>query len=294
MLGKYIANTIMLSWKMDRAYCEKMERERGFNRDFDDYDKVWDRHPFAIESDDATISGEYIINPANTGLKKVALICHGLSSVRYADLKYATSFYDLGYNLVLFDERYFGKSTGPYCTMGYKESDDVKRIIRYIHEIFGKDCFLALHGESMGAATSLNILDTEKPDLVVADCPFADADLLLKDLAFKHALFLGPLARKKAVRIGLKRYNYDYRVVKPISSVKSSSVPILFMHGSNDKLIDCKHSKMMYEVCKNPMSEIHLFSGADHAQSIVKDTVNYEKIMKAFIEKVEVESGLLG
>lgn len=290
MIGHYIANTIMLSWRMTREICEKQEVENGFKQAFNDYDNLWERHPFELESDDAVIKGEYIVNPDNLGeRKKVAIICHGLSAIRYADLKYGKMFYDKGYNLVIFDERYFGESSGQYCTLGWKESEDVKRIIEYTRLVFGDDAFIGLHGESMGGATVCNVLDTEKVDFVVADCPFSDAGLLMKDLAFKKAFILGGPARMVAKRVGMKRYGYDYSKVVPINSVAVSDVPICFMHGKKDLLIDCKHSEAMIKVCRNPLSEIHLFEGADHAQSVVVAPNRYEQIMMDFVKKVETE-----
>jgi len=291
MIGHYIADTIMLSWRMTREICEKQETEHGFAKAFLDYDNLWDRHPFEIESDDAIIRGEYITNPNNLGeRKKVVIICHGLSAIRFADLKYARMFYERGYNIVIFDERYFGESTGKYCTLGLKESLDVKRIIAYTRQIFGHDCFIGLHGESMGGATVCNVLDTEVVDFVVADCPFADAGLLIKDLAWKRAWVLGPAASAVARNVGKKRYDYDFRKVVPLLSIEKTDVPVCFMHGKKDNLINCKHSQMMFDKCKNPLSEIHLFETADHAQSVVVAPNRYEQIMLAFVKKIETQS----
>lgn len=288
LIGRYIINIVMCAKPLTFEENKKFDVDSGFTKCFEDYDNKWDRHPFELQSDDALIKGEYVINPASgEGRKKVAVVCHGLTATRAADCKYAGLFYEMGYNLVLFDERYYGESTGPYCTLGGKESDDVKKIIAYAKSVFGEDAFIGLHGESMGAATSLRLLDTEKPDFVVADCPFSDLGMLIDDLAWKRAWILGPAATKSARRIGLRRYNYDYRAVVPIDSVKESDVPICFMHGKEDSLIDCKHSVRMYEVCKNPMSELHLFDNADHAMSYNKHQDEYPVIMKNFVKKIE-------
>jgi len=290
MIGHYIANTIMLSYRMTREDCEKQDIKNGFEQGFKDYDTLWDRRPFEIESDDAIIRGEVIHNPDNLGeRKKVAIICHGLSAIRYADLKYGKMFYDRGYNLIIFDERYFGESTGKYCTLGWKETGDVAKIIEYARTVFGSDAFIGLHGESMGGATVCNVLSLDEPDFVIADCPFADAELLIKDLAWNKAFILGPAAGRVACKVGMKRYGYDYRVVKPVEAVAKSTVPICFMHGKEDTLINCKHSEMMYEKSKNPLSELHVFEGADHAQSVAVSPKGYEQIMMDFVRKIEIE-----
>lgn len=288
MIGHYIANTIMLSHRMTREDCEMNDSD--FKQAYEDYDSKWNRRPFEIESGDAVIKGEVIFNPDSLGeRKKVVIICHGLSAIRYADLKYGRMFYEKGYNLVIFDERYFGESTGKYCTLGWKETEDVANIIEYTKTVFGEDAFIGLHGESMGAATACNVLSKAVPDFVVADCPFADAELLIKELSWQKAFILGPAAQSVARRVGMKRYGYDYRVVKPIEAVDKSMVPICFMHGKNDTLINCRHSEMLYEKSKSPLSEIHLFDQADHARSVYVSPNGYAQIMMDFVKKIEIE-----
>ena len=111
---------------------------------------------FILAKAGADISGEYMMNPADSGTpRKVAIICHGHTVNRYSDLKYADIFYRAGFSTVIFDERYFGESTGDFCTLGQNEARDVAAIIAYVRQIFGQDCVIGLHGESRGAATAL-------------------------------------------------------------------------------------------------------------------------------------------
>ena len=293
MIGHYIANFIMLSPKIPREELIRIDEERGFSDAIEDYNKRWDRESFTLKSDDAEIKGEVIVNPAHVLKRnKVVVIAHGITAAKEADIKYAKIFYELGYSVLIFDERYFGDSKAKYCTLGMKEAEDIKVICDYAKERFGSDCFLGLHGESMGGASVLRMLDTYKPDFVVADCPFSDLELLIKELAAKRASILGTPARYVARLIGYLRYKYDYFKVKPIDSVKTSDVPICFMHGEDDSLINVNHSKKMYELCHNPLSEIHIFKGTDHALSITEDREGYTRYIREFIEKVERAAGL--
>lgn len=287
MIGHYIANFIMLSPKVPAEEILRVDRERGFGEAIDDYFNKWDKTPFSINSDDAVIRGEYILNPhGGDNPNKVVIIAHGITAAKEADIKYAKLFYDLGYNIIIFDERYFGTSMAKYCTLGMKEAEDIKILCDYAKELFGQDCILGLHGESMGGASVLRMLDTYKPDFVVADCPFSDLELLIKEVAAKRAGFIGTAASYSARLIGYLRYKYDYFKVKPIDSVKTADVPICFMHGSEDALISPTHSASMYELCLNPLSELHMFK-ADHALSFASDMKRYQRIIKEFVNKVE-------
>lgn len=288
MIGHYIANFITLPPRLSFEDVRKADTEAGFKEAFDAYDREWERHDFSLAVKDCVIMGEYIENPNDKGPKKhVAVIAHGVTANRLATLKYGKMFYELGYNLVIFDERYHGNSKAPCCTLGYMEPEDIKEIVSFAKGIFGEDCFIGLHGESMGAASCLRALDTLKPDFVVADCPFSDLEMLIKNVAVKKAWILGKPACRIAAKVTLKKVGMDYRKTKPIESVKTSEVPICFMHGAADSLINCKHSERMYEVCKNPLSVIHLYADADHAFSVVKHPGEYFENLKEFLKKVE-------
>lgn len=288
MIAHYIINMLMQAPKFTKEEVRKWDEDFHIGDCFSDYDTLWDRHPFSLQSMDAEIKGEYIINPKDTNdIKHVAIISHGLSAMRDACIKYAKIFYDLGYNVVIYDQRYFGASTGPYCTMSQREATDLRKVISFSKEIFGQDMIYALHGESMGAATVLNVLDKETPEYVVADCPFSDLGRLIDELSFKKAWILGKPAAKKARKIGIKRYDFDFRAVRPIDSIKVTNVPILFMHGKKDSLINCKHSEDMLSVCKNPLSRIKIFDNAEHARSYASDREAYKEEMISFIKDVE-------
>lgn len=291
MIAKRIVDMIMSCEHIPFETIEERDSKEGFSEAFSDYHNKWERHDFEIDGKDITINGEYIINDSIKGTrKKVAILCHGQTVTRAGIIKYAKVFYDLGYNLVIFDERSFGKTGGKYCTLGYKEHEDIYAVVKYTRKIFGEDCFLGMLGESMGAGSALLSLKYHTPDYVIADCPFADTGLLIADLARNNAGFLGTLSLKRAEKLCDRRYpGYSFNKVKPIEAVSETETPICFMHGAEDKLIDCKHSRMMFEKCKNSRSEIHYYDKTDHARSIYNHTEEYIDIMTAFIKKIEAE-----
>ena len=268
------------------CYTEEQIRTNEINDGFGDaveaYETKWKREDLALERNGITISGEVITNP--DAQNKVAIILHGHTANRYASLKYAYMFYRKGYHVVIYDERHFGRSTGDFCTLGQEEALDLKMVYDYVKQIFSQDCLIALHGESMGAATSLLSLKYIRPDLVVADCPFCDSERLFNEFVIKN-LHIPPVFVIPLVKV-LASLLYDYHIdqVSPIEAVKQSDVPICFMHGTSDDLIDCDHSKQMYKVCKNPLSQLNLFEGAAHARSVFVDKKRYEEILYRFLD----------
>lgn len=267
----------------DDEFVRDQETRGGFGEALARYDK-WDRRPFTLESNGVTLSGEYIPNPADSGSpRRVVILCHGHTVNRLCSVKYADFFYRAGYSLVLYDERYFGRSTGKCSTLGQEEATDLVNVMAYTRKIFGQDCLLGLHGESMGAATVLLCLEREKPVFVMADCPFASSTLLfrhiLRDQIHLPAFPILPMA----AFLGRVQFQYNFPAVNPIQAVEKADVPICFMHGEADTFIPCEHSKLMIKKCRDPRSVLHLFPGAEHACSIASDPARYEALALEFL-----------
>ena len=282
----YIAQKcLMLIVKPVIYSAEEMRQQaidHGFGDCVDAYENQWNREAFTLNSEGVILSGEIIRNPEAKG-NRVAIICHGHTVNRWNSLKYADIFYRRGYHVVIYDERHFGASTGDFCTLGEYESKDLLNVITYVREIFGKDCFLALHGESMGAATTLLVLRYTDVNLVIADCPFCDSERLFNEYIRKN-MSIPPILVIPLMEVLAKlQYNYHIKETSPMEAVRNTDVPICFMHGTADTLIVCDHSETMSKLCKNPKSRLHLFPDAEHARSIVIDRQHYEKLVDDFL-----------
>lgn len=256
--------------------------------DIDSYDNKWGKAAFEIDGLHGKLRGEVISNPTDNGAKhKVAIIAHGHTMNRINSIKYAAIFYNLGFSLVLYDHSYFGESDGKFCTLGYYERHDLSRVIDYTKERFGTDAVIALHGESMGAATVLTLLGLRSDvDMVIADCPFSDTFKYYCEL-YTHLTKLPsfPVVEMSG-SIAKRKFGYDFAKCSPIEDVAKTDVPICFIHGLADEYIYPHHSEDMYKVCKNPLSELHLVPNARHACSHLTDNAAYAQIVGNFVNKV--------
>jgi len=286
-----VAEGLFKSFLFSEGHTEEETRSteamNGFGEALRLYDNIWTKERFTIESNGETLVGDIIENTAPSGKEKVAIVCHGMTANRICALKYARMFYDLGYSLVIYDHRYYGESTGDHTTLGYYETSDLLNVISFVKQRFGESVKIALQGESMGAATVLSSLKSFDPYFVAVDCPFSDQIMLMQQVV-KARFHLPSWPVINILRSHVyKRFNYYPDEVVPIDGVRNAACPILFTHGKNDTLIPCMHSERMFRECSNPLCEIHLFDGADHAESIIKHPTEYEKIFKDFIKKAE-------
>ena len=265
----------------------KEVESQGFEDAFRWYDGQ-DWTPFSVERDGVTLRGEYLRDPGRTeGPRKVAVFCHGHTVNIACNMRYVLIFRRLGYDVVFYDERSFGKSDGRICTLGQEEALDLRAVLGWVRETFGEDAWIGLHGESMGAATVLSVLRWERPAFVAADCPFADTRRLLKYLIGKIVHMPAQPVLWIAEQIAKAKYGYVIADVSPEKAVRESSVPVCLLHGTADDYIPCSHSQRMAEGFQNPLSRLELFQDAGHARSVVLHREDYEAKLTDFIESVE-------
>ncbi|MCI2455285.1 alpha/beta hydrolase, partial [Listeria monocytogenes] len=66
-------------------------------------------------------------------------------------------------------------SGGKTTSYGYYEKEDLAKIVKWLRQKLGESAIIGIHGESMGAVTTL--LYAAKPEananFYIADCPFA-------------------------------------------------------------------------------------------------------------------------
>lgn len=278
--------TTPISHTLDEARTFQTEYE---DMDYDDYDNVWRKQPFEVDGVQGKLRGEVIFNDAEGNDKpRVAVLCHGHTWNRINSLKYARIFYARGYNVVIYDHAYFGLSDGTFTSLGYYERKDLSSVLDYTREVFGKDAFVVLHGESMGAVTVLCELSLrEDLDAVIADCAFSSTFRYYRQLCSKVTHLPGfPIVDISNI-MSKRKYGYDFAAVNPIEDVSNSNVPICFIHGANDRFIRSEHSEQMYKVARNPLSELHLIPNAGHARSYHADKKAYAETVNSFLDKVE-------
>lgn len=193
---------------------------------------------------------------------------------------------EAGRNVLLIDERCHGKSEGHTITFGILERKDVMNWIQYAIQRFG-NVPIMLSGVSMGAATVLMVSGMELPEnvkAVIADCPYdAPANIIKKVLGKDMGMPVGivyPLIRLGGMLYG----KFNLEASSPVESVKQSKVPILLIHGDDDRFVPYEMSCNIHAAAPDKI-EFHTIHGAGHALNYVTAPEEYKEIVYAFTEK---------
>ena len=195
--------------------------------------------------------------------------------------------FQMEHNLLLIEQRAHGKSEGNTISFGILERRDLLCWVDYAIGRFGTEVTIFLYGVSMGGATVLMASNLELPanvKAIIADCPFTKPlDVILhvgKTTAFPQWLI------KPFAILGARIYgSFDLMETDAIRAVQNAKVPVLIIHGEDDRYVPCEMSAEAAEV--NPkMVQHHTFPGAAHGISYLVDTPRYHKIVKDFIHSL--------
>ena len=255
------------------------EKEHGLWGNYDSYEK----EEYTVKAyKDYELHVTLVKNPVETD--KYVIISHGFKSNRYGAVKYVDTYMDLGFNCIIYDLRDHGENTKTAVSLGQFESEDLEKLIEDSYNRYG-NIKLGLHGESMGAATSLMVLAKKpKVDFVVADCGFSNLYDLLHaayDVAKVGAVL-------PSVNIAMKlRYGYDLKKTSPKDALVGNEVPVCFIHGEADTFILPENSQVNKDATAG-YSELHLVPNAAHAQSReVLGKAEYRGIIGDFLNNID-------
>ena len=302
ILAKYVSEPHTISYQ--DAY--DTEKEKGFLEGYDSLEK----EEIVIPSFDGyELHGEVILREGlkesevveesdgrhgsdgsdgshGAGSKeRFVILTHGYTYNRLGSVKYMNLYRKMGYSCIQYDLRGHGANAKCPVTMGLKESKDLLAVIDWVHERYGENIILGLHGESMGSASqTLALREKPRVDFVVNDCGFAELTEVLRGQLSKR-FHLPAFLVSTASILNKIYYKYSYQEVRPVDALKENQVPICFMHGREDTFIPYQHSELMAETTKG-YQEVHLYEDADHALSFEKHPKEYEENLKAFLEKV--------
>ena len=193
-----------------------------------------------------------------------------------------------GISSILVDQRSHENSEGSSVTFGLKERYDVITWINYVRNRFGDNVRIILTGVSMGAATVLMACELGLPENVVgiiADCPFSSAREIImrvtshKKLPVKPTYFLIKLSAKIFAGVDIEK-------TSAVEAVKHTKIPVLFIHGDDDRLVPYSMGKQIYEACASDNKQFLTVHGAGHGLSYFVDTYEYTKTVTDFIKSV--------
>ena len=214
--------------------------------------------------------------------------CHGYRGTALRDFcggnKLAR---ESGQNTLVVDQRAHGRSGGTTVTFGIRERLDCLSWTEYANQRFGSDTPVFLSGVSMGAATVLMASELKLPANVVgiiADCPYSSPEAIIRKVC-REDMHLPPALVMPFIRLGARIFgHFDLKESSAVQSVGNTNIPILLLHGEDDRFVPCDMSRDIFDACKGDKIRI-TFPGAGHGLSYIVDTERYSEAVSRFVSQ---------
>ncbi len=235
-----------------------------------------------ITADDGTrLVGHYYPceNP-----ERIILAMHGWRSKWSKDFGTSADFmHNSNCDVLFIEQRGQGNSGGDYMGFGMTERFDCKNWVEWLAENT-ENLPIFLLGVSMGAATVMMASDLELDKRVkgiIADCGYTSANKIFRHVA-KNTLHV-PYSIKSGEIDSLceERINYKTDDWSTTDSLKNTTIPVLFIHGTADTFVPVEMTYENYMACASP-KKLLIVPGAAHGCSYAVEKDNYEKTVLEF------------
>ena len=193
----------------------------------------------------------------------------------------------LGFNVLAVDQRAHGNSEGNTISFGILERRDCKTWADTMVSRFGQNVPIVLSGLSMGAATVLMAADLNLPENVVAilaDSPYSAPKAIISKVC--KDMHLPTWLAWPFVRCAARIYGkFSIESVSAQDAVCHSSVPILILHGEDDRFVPCSMSRDIFKNCPEHVT-LRTFPDAGHGLCYVTDKERYERYIEDFLRSI--------
>src|SRR4051812_7131867 len=188
---------------------------------------------------------------------------HGVADNRSSSVGVIDRFGHRGFDVIAYDSRAHGESSGDFCTYGFYEKRDLHRVID------GLDGGpIVLVGTSLGAAVALQeaTLDTRVRAVIAAET-FSD----IRAVATERApFFFTSRIIERAFRVAEHQGHFDINAVSPVAAAAQIKIPVLIVHGADDTDTPPDHSRRVFAALAGPKRLI-IVTGAHHNESLRED-----------------------
>jgi len=265
VLAVYVGLCLLLLFRQS-SYVYYPDRQVGLT-------PAYFRIPFEdvrIETGDGeTLAGWYVeaadgaAEPCANSL--TVMLCHGNGGDIGDRLMTVQTFRDMGLNVLLFDYRGYGDSTGRPSEQG--TYTDAMAVWEYLtRERGARPDRIVIFGRSLGSAVGTWLAKRVEPAALVLESAFTSAP----DMAGRMFPYL-------PVRL-LCRFRYD-----TIGVIGEVGCPVLVIHSPGDEMVPFEHGKRLFDAAQEPKQMIETRGG--HNDGGVEADALFLRAFKSFLAK---------
>lgn len=211
------------------------------------------------DSQGTPIFGWFIPGSEHQG---AVLLLHGVRADRRSMIGRTRFLHAAGYSVLMIDFQASGASPGSAITFGYREADDVKASLQYLHQRLPGER-VGIIGTSMGGAATILAEPNVDADAIVLEQVYPTIQQALED---RLTIYLGPMGRWFAPFMLATLHSHvgiypDQ--LRPIEHIGQLAIPKLLIAGDRDRHTTIAESYAMFRAATGP-KELWIVRGAEH------------------------------
>ncbi len=208
--------------------------------------------------------------PAQSHTEKVLLYFHGTDCNIADTLKKGAFFHELGFSVLLFDYRGFGKSKGKMPTekQVYEDGQIAYDYLVKTKKINPQN--ILVYGHSLGGAVAI--------------------DLALHNPQISGLILQGTFTTMEEVLRNYKRFKFlplDLMITEKFNSldkIASLKMPLLFIHGTKDPVVAYSMSEKLFETATTTHKKLVLIPKAEHNNVMMIAPEKYKQEVEEFYQ----------
>jgi fermentation-respiration switch protein FrsA (DUF1100 family) len=202
---------------------------------------------------------------SSTVSRAVVIYCHGNGGNIGDRIDWMKAFYDMGLNVLLFDYRGYGRSTGRPTEEGVYQ--DAVTVYDYLVRRPDVDrSLIAAYGESLGGAVAVDMAVKRPLAGLVIDGSFTSAQDMA-DLLYP----------------GLPTWFMTCRF-DSVTKVRRLTIPKLFFHNRDDTIIPFAVGKRLFDAAAEPKLLVPL--PGEHGSGLFSDPERYKHAFQSFMASI--------
>ena len=239
--------------------------------------------------DGLRLHGNLLEQPEGKNARGTLLLAHGFRGSGYVDFSCALRpYYELGFNLLVIDQRAHLQSEGEYITMGVRERRDVRDWALWLLQKYGEDHPVILDGISMGAASVLMASGLDLPKSVVgiiADCGFTSPREIF------HSVMTSSIKLPTFLLWGADiccriMAGFSIDGASTVEAIRDNRLPLLLIHGRADDFVPCWMTEKCAAAAVNCEKDVVLVEEAGHGLSFLVDRDRVYASLVKFLDKL--------
>lgn len=228
-------------------------------------------------------------DPAARGRQLPLVFCHGWMETKERHFKRAWRYNRQGRDLILFDHRGHGRSTGTCATFGVQEKWDLKAVIDEAQrQGFVQERVITM-GFSLGGSTVLAHAAVDpRVAGVVALAPFSDFRQAIRSFRLGIAPWLDDAWLLRGFEQATVEAGFTLEEASPLEAIARITAPILLIEASGDRnLPPCHHTRRLLEA--RPAGGVTLWTadGANHLTLCRRSWPGLDDAIARFLEGLE-------